>query len=880
MIQSPRAGAKFMLRGLQRIGFKLAILAGVPMIGALLLALEIESGARDRARTAEAIGSVEDLAELSARMTDTVNELQTERALSSLRLGLGSAKAPDTQAEGAAKVRLVAQESQTDIAAHAVDAFLSKLDFERLPARLGGNLRRARHALEQRAAERAAVLAGTEPVMDLLDYYGQTNAALIGATAALADLSNDGELVRDLSSLVAIMQVQECESRKHAVLNHRFAMGEFTPGLFRVLVTLATEQAVHVATFQSYATAAQVTSYRRVMQKPAALASAVMLEKALGSEEDELDIDENSWFEAQRSSVQELATLERGYAETVRQIARHKLRETRRAVQYSEALAVGVVLVSSLLALLIGRGIGNTVGSLAKVARRVQKEQDFSLRAVKTSSDELGMLTDSFNEMLSGIQHRDQELSSHRENLERLVGERTTALSKRNEDLRLVLDTVDQGLVTLDKSGRMASERSRAFDTFFGAPTADVPYFTHLAGGDGELAFALELDWAQMVDGVLPLEVALDQAKSRLKLGERDYALGYKPLLDGATMTGALLTVSDVTGETSARRAEQSQREQLLTFMRIMKNQSGFRAFFEDAQRMVQRIRDENFESEAERFRTIHTLKGNAAVFDVNTVSEAAHALEQAIADGVDSKDKTALTNLVRAWEAFAESTLPVLQNASSTQSGVTQPELEAIVRAAREGRLGDLDELVRRTHSEPVRGQLERIADQLSSYARRLHKSAPEVVISTPEIRLPAQRFGPFWSAFAHIVQNVADHGLETTEERSLAGKAAHNRVTLTARLSDDAFVLEVSDDGRGIDWERVAESARTRRLPHATDADLVEALFATGLSTRPVVSGTSGRGVGMSAIREICRTLGGDCSIQSRAGEGTQLTMKVSLN
>jgi signal transduction histidine kinase len=95
------------------------------------------------------------------------------------------------------------------------------------------------------------------------------------------------------------------------------------------------------------------------------------------------------------------------------------------------------VLVSVLLAIAIGRGITRSVLSLASVAGSVQRKQDFSLRAVKTSQDELGTLTDAFNEMLTGIQDRDQELRLHRENLEQLVAERTRELSKTNEDMRL-----------------------------------------------------------------------------------------------------------------------------------------------------------------------------------------------------------------------------------------------------------------------------------------------------------------------------------------------------------------------------------------------------------------------------------------------------------
>lgn len=867
-----------MFGGLKRIAFKLALLAGVPVIGALLLAVEIERSARDRARTAEAIGSIEDLAELSARMTDTVDELQAERALAALNVGLHASAQKDAAEQERVQAAFISQEKKTDAAVSAMDAFLKRRDLMRLPARLGGDLARARVGLGKAPSMRQPVLDGRASISNLLEFYDGINATLIDATAALTGLSDDGELLRALSSLVAMMQVQECESREHSVLNHTFAAGDFAPGLFRTLVTLVTEQAVHVASLESFAAADQVQAYHRVLQLPAAQRSGAMLSKALDATEDNFGIDANEWFQSQRSKVHELAALERDHAKRVSQIATRKLSETRRAVRYGEGLAVGVLIVSLSLALFIGRGITLAVLSLAGVTGRVQREKDYSLRAVKTSQDELGMLTDAFNEMLGAIEARDQELSLHRENLEQLVRERTAELSKRNRDMRLVLDTVEQGLITVDTQGRIVKERSRAFDTFFGPPDPDVLFFEHIAASDQRLAQRLELDFGQIVDGFLPVEVALAQAISNLELGGRNFELAYKPLFEGEAMSGSLLTVSDVTREISARRAEAAQRDQLQAFMRIMNDRAGFLQFSEEASRLLQRIEAEDFASKAEQLRTIHTLKGNAALFHASRVAEAAHALEQIVLDGSPADEGNARQRLLRTWEDFQSGVAPVLGESRIAQS-VTGVELGEILEAARQGHIDQLERLIRSIGEEPIRRTLQRISEQLSFVAQRLGKDAPEVLISCADFRLPAQRYQPLWAAFAHVVRNVADHGLEASEERVRAGKPARNRVQLSARVEQQTLVMQVADDGRGVDWARVAVRAQAQGLPHATHADLVEALFAPGVSTSEDVSETSGRGVGMSAVREACRALGGDCNIESVMGQGTTLTLTVRL-
>src|SRR5882724_5849804 len=109
----------------RRIAFKLALLAGVPVLGVLLLSAEIAFSARDRARTADAIGSIEDLAELSARMTDAVDELQTERALAALALGLGDAREPKGAMQEHVAAELREQQHKTDVATDAMGEFLA-----------------------------------------------------------------------------------------------------------------------------------------------------------------------------------------------------------------------------------------------------------------------------------------------------------------------------------------------------------------------------------------------------------------------------------------------------------------------------------------------------------------------------------------------------------------------------------------------------------------------------------------------------------------------------------------------------------------------------------------------------------------------------------
>lgn len=135
------------------------------------------------------------------------------------------------------------------------------------------------------------------------------------------------------------------------------------------------------------------------------------------------------------------------------------------------------------------------------------------------------------------------------------------------------------------------------------------------------------------------------------------------------------------------------------------------------------------------------------------------------------------------------------------------------------------------------------------------------------------------------HLVRNSLDHGLETPEERAAAGKPTSGTLEIAARHAGGAVVIEVRDDGRGIDPARVAAVAVDRGVITQEAAALVdvpraiELLFAPGFSTATETSDISGRGVGINAVRTKIRELGGDVLMESTPGEGTVVQVRLPL-
>jgi len=132
------------------------------------------------------------------------------------------------------------------------------------------------------------------------------------------------------------------------------------------------------------------------------------------------------------------------------------------------------------------------------------------------------------------------------------------------------------------------------------------------------------------------------------------------------------------------------------------------------------------------------------------------------------------------------------------------------------------------------------------------------------------------------HIVRNSIDHGIEMPEERAASGKSPRGKVQLRAFHRGGNIVIEVIDDGRGLNREKILAKARERGLPlHAdmSDAEVWQLIFEPGFSTAETVTDVSGRGVGMDVVRRNIAAMSGRVDIESWAGQGSRMAIRLPL-
>ena len=133
---------------------------------------------------------------------------------------------------------------------------------------------------------------------------------------------------------------------------------------------------------------------------------------------------------------------------------------------------------------------------------------------------------------------------------------------------------------------------------------------------------------------------------------------------------------------------------------------------------------------------------------------------------------------------------------------------------------------------------------------------------------------------SLVHLIRNALDHGLETPEERKRSGKPPYGTIRLTASRSKELAIVEVKDDGAGLDLEAIKKAGIARGVlrPDATKAEVAESIFA-GVSTTKKVTKISGRGIGLDIVKKKIESLGGSVKVTSEPKRGTTFTLEIPL-
>ncbi len=233
-----------------------------------------------------------------------------------------------------------------------------------------------------------------------------------------------------------------------------------------------------------------------------------------------------------------------------------------------------------------------------------------------------------------------------------------------------------------------------------------------------------------------------------------------------------------------------------------------------------------------------------------------------------------------------AKNALPFLARRAEDDFGIRPLAKEIKAQYAVINRLSEeLQSTMMQIRMVPVSNVFQRFPRLVRDLSRKLNKQI-NLVLEGEETEADKNVVENLADPLIHLVRNSLDHGLETAQERQAAGKSAQGTIILRAIPHDDQVVIEVIDDGRGIDPEVIKRKAYEKgiidehRLDIISDQDALQLILAAGFSTAEEISDLSGRGVGMDVVHSVVSEAGGHVLVNSEKGQGSTVRLSLPLS
>lgn len=589
----------------------------------------------------------------------------------------------------------------------------------------------------------------------------------------------------------------------------------------------------------------------------------------------------------------------------------YSLNEMYHNIKKFNLLVCGILVICIIIAFFISTVLSNIiVNPLKSFTESAKKIASGNLNEIISinNKDEIGELAKSFEIMR-------QEIKNHIEKLDKKVLERTQAITD-------LLDNAGQGFLSFGKSLIVFKEYSKQCIDIFERKIEDLNilevlfpkewkiYKTNPSNLSSEsyLIIANEVfntvfnDGNEILFKVLPEELEYNSKILNIK-----YALLNKDMPEKKIM----LIVTDITAE--KKLAEQAKFEIMRNklIVKVALDKKTFIEFIRDLngtlKYLQQLVNNENMNMEfiKEIFRIVHTIKGNASFFNLGTVVDKSHTMEDYLSEITETgniseerieKIKTMLDEIIIALNE----NLDLISNFLSKDEifkddkifEVTESQLNNVINFIINKNISETEKKIIVTHIKElkkfsIKFILKRFALNAEQMARNMHKKIEPIEINNIDLQVDYYYLKPAVDTFVHLIRNAVDHGIEFPNERKKNNKAAAGkiRIFLDEKLINNKtfFIFKISDDGKGIDIQKLKDVLikkniiSEQEIKKFTDKEILNFIFDDGISTKDNVSNISGRGVGLSAVKNGIQKLNGKIEVESELNKGTTITIYI---
>ncbi len=473
-------------------------------------------------------------------------------------------------------------------------------------------------------------------------------------------------------------------------------------------------------------------------------------------------------------------------------------------------------------------------------------------------------------------------------------------LQQQSKNQQTLLAGLSEGVFYFDKSGSIADERSPALEKILPGSKElgnAIDFFAEFSGiSSKDTAQVIESLWDkeflspfESTAKILGKEVVVEH-----KNEQRIVRFEYKEQNDhNDQLDKVIVFVNDITEQREAERRQNIMAERIKRISLAASNFEGFRDFRTEAINLLKNI-DEHFSNEnsdlnsVELKRNLHTLKGITATFEFSSLATTVHEIEGLIAN--DSKiDNIKVKNN---WEILKDQWKFEISDIEEVLGLQKQENYIRIVKKKYKdfGRAifskNDLyltSKLINLTEYPPTQ-VLGRYSQYITAMATKRDKTI-HVAFTPDSDEISFEVIKKIDNALVHLLKNCVDHGIESHSEREKVGKMREGKILIGCYKKDNMLHLTIKDDGRGINTETLARKATELKIwenqlkEKATFQEKINLIFLPMVSTANKITETSGRGIGMNAVKKIIEGLGGKISVYSEFGSGTQFEIDVPI-
>ncbi len=484
--------------------------------------------------------------------------------------------------------------------------------------------------------------------------------------------------------------------------------------------------------------------------------------------------------------------------------------------------------------------------------------------------------------------------------LTRQVNERTADLQERSKAISRLLDNANQGFLTFSTSLTVENEYSQKCVEIFGGRIAGENIAALLYPEDIQKQEFFEETLRAIFEeeDEIKIDAIISLLQHEFIIQHKAIDVVYKQIETQRFM----MILTDVTDKKNLEKNIERERNTLKMIVSVISGSDDFFELLEDYRHFLENrgeLVDFNqtpLENLTEIYRAIHTFKGLFAQKDFIITPKGLHKVESRLSlwlqEGSVSNDTIqSMMNKID-FESWLEKDIEVLRNTlgddfMEKKSTIViddltferlQNKITEMIEAQPEEchELIELLEVLQMLKYKLVSDFFSSLPKYVEQIGARLEKSLYPMEIHDETSLMIGDTFRGFAKSLIHVIRNSVDHGIESAEERVEKGKAEQGKILLSITHTEETIIIEIADDGRGIDREKLKQKALSGgfRTPSELEDDeaVIGLLFEDYLSTKEEVNDLSGRGVGLASVRSEVLKLGGTCRVVSEPGEGSR--------